>query len=185
MKKILGVVQTASSGIDAVLPVLICYRLKSTDYHIKLIILSPYYSWIINRSWIKHICDQYNIEIYQLTDISRIKFFFSILDRLAITFRSFQFSKIKIFKSKLSLLLKRKADTFYRMVISWITQKSLNLRKYNNVLSSDICFFDLREKSNFVGREYLFQYFHYNQPLTYLMPHSSHDIRSEHGRRLR
>lgn len=124
-------------------------------------------------------CSELNINVYDFSDFSIgiVKSLKNIFKKIFIKSKADKLSFYEI-KENIKRYNFQVLPDIFKLILTkmerYILKNSIDYKHILETLSPNIIFFDNRSVSNFVGREYIYEYMYNKKVPTYLIPHAPH-----------
>jgi hypothetical protein len=179
---ILQIVLTNTSTIDTSLPFLWNARQNYPDSKIVILYCVGNKKQVLRDSeYVDKFCEEFNVRQIDFSNFLEMPEFgrsiwnhiFKFSPNDSYPIKNLLKNPWKLFKNNnffyVGMALRKKIEAI-------VGEKFISFDKIDQIIKPDLVLFDLREKTRFFGRDMLFDYLYKNKHVTFLLPHSPHDI---------
>lgn len=179
---VLQIVQANTSTLDTTLPALWYLRQRFPAAKLSILYCTSSRRQVLRDSdFLDEFCRDNDIDQLDLSDFLSLpesgrrlwRWLNDIAPSDALAFRDYMTTPRLWFTSAVRHI----GMSYQRRALNFLERLLLERRRFQTLIAPDVVLFDLREKSRFNGREFVFSRLYDVRPLTLLLPHSPHDIR--------
>jgi len=180
--KILQIIQNNTSTLDTTLPLLWYLKKNDPSASITILYCAGSKNQVLRKAkFLNEFTNENGMSQLDLADLLFQSNFIKKLWRFVFEkSKDDSYSFKNIIQNPVSFFLKFRflyiGTSLRKKTENFLVNKLIDTKKIKKYIEPDLIFFDLREKSRFPGRDYIFQYLYDLETPTILLPHSPHDI---------